>query len=358
MRRFTVSFPKIKVAFNGTCIQSGKSGGWPRYTETLLAEFHKKYSEEIELFVFQNQQNENHSYWEQVTLPALCEDAQIDVLHAPANGGLPLRGNFLKVLTIHDLFSEEDFSWSFALKGFSALKMALRYKMDWHLSLKVANQIITVSDFSKTQLEKAGHSQVHRIYEGGWRGAGTLPPDLAPPSRPFLLYVGSNDPRKRVAELVRWFQGSGLKMDLVLAGRGHSGFAQTISEQSEIRVQDEVSEDVLGALYVKSFLFITFSKAEGFGLPMVEAMQFGKPVLFTGGGSLPEVCGEGGLKLSEKDLASTIRRLHSDRADYSMLQKKAREQATQFNWGRCAEETLALYRKLLSSRVKSATTSE
>ena len=346
---------KIKVAFNGSCLESGKIGGWSRYTSELICHLRKSYSDKLDITIFQNTNRQIHTFWEQITLPNLCHKNGIDILHAPANAGLPLKGSFKKILTIHDLFSEKDFSLATSLQSFKNLKAALRYQLDWQISLRVADVIITVSDFSKEELIRYGiNKSLIRIYEGThFKLQQTLP--AAPQDRPYLLYVGTFDERKQTDLLIADFLKTTPQINLVLIGRGAQAQRARFSSD-RLFFFENISDADLAAYYNKALAFITYSKSEGFGLPLVEAMNFGKPVLYTGGGAIPEVTGDAGLHINYQNLDSILSSLQSNPLFLNDLKDKAFRQSQKFTWDVAAQETYLAYLNLFNSSKKSTTT--
>lgn len=178
--------------------------------------------------------------------------------------------------------------------------------------------------------------------------------------QPYILAVGKISPRKNLEMVIRaldklqsriphhlvtvggdgWdFKGiKKLIADLGLTGRVHSlGF---------------VSEETLNALYAKACLFIYPSLFEGFGLPILEAMASGCPVITSNLSSLPEVAGEAALLINPYNLdemASAIEAICIDSSLASTLQRNGKKRAGQFSWEKCAKETAQIYRMLVSS---------
>lgn len=341
---------KIKIGFNGSCLAEDQHGGWARYTSELITHLEKSFSDQLEISIFENFSQQTHIIWEQKVLPQLCKDKGIQILHAPANGGLPYLGNFKKVLTIHDLFSEQMFSWPHAFKSIKNFKNSIRYKVDWVASLKAADLVITISEFSKQELLSYGlKTPISRIYEGvSPRIKGTA----IPSQKPFLIYVGTFDSRKRTDDLINDFLKTTQNIDLVLVGREATLEEKRWSSPRLIFLEN-LTDKILAGLYNAALAFITYSKSEGFGLPMVEAMSFGKPVLFNGGGAIPEITGEGGLQVETGQLGPIIGKMLTD-ADYlKRISENATKQAKNFQWEVTAQETFIAYKKLLNSVTKS-----
>ncbi len=346
---------KIKVAFNGSCLESGKIGGWSRYTSELITHLKTSYSDQLDILIFQNTTQQIHTFWEQVTLPNLCHENGIDILHAPANAGLPLKGSFKKILTIHDLFSEKDFSLMTSLKSFKNLKAAIRYQLDWQTSLRAADIIITVSNFTREELIQYGiKKSLIRIYEGTHFRSQSHS-SAVPHRHPYLLYVGTFDERKQTDLLIADFLKTTSQIDLILIGRGASEQDARFSSD-RLFFFENISDENLAMYYNGALAFITYSKSEGFGLPIVEAMNFGKPILYTGGGAIPEVTGDAGLQISNQDLNSILKSLQTNPLMLADLKESAFRQSQRFTWEKAAEETYSAYLNLFNSAKKSTTT--
>ncbi len=347
---------KINLAFNGSSLNSPFQGGWSRYTSELIYHLKERYSDHLEITVFKNLTQQPHSLWEQFSLPNLCHTNNIDILHAPANGGLPVLGSFHKILTVHDLFSENDFKLGSHLKSFSSLKSALRYKTDWHLSLNAADLIITISEFSKNELIKYGiKKEIFPIYEG----ANSLFKETKTPyrhSRPYLLYVGSFDSRKKTDLLISEFLKTPHEIDLILIGKDAHKKMDLYSSDRIIFLEN-INDSQLAEYYHGALAFITYSQTEGFGLPLVEAMSAGKPILYRGSGAIPEIVGPGGIYIDSLGLSASLDKLIKSSDFLAEVSREALKQSEKFDWSKTAQETYEIYLGLFNSRIKSLTTS-
>ncbi|HEY6867860.1 MAG TPA: glycosyltransferase family 1 protein, partial [Candidatus Eisenbacteria bacterium] len=173
--------------------------------------------------------------------------------------------------------------------------------------------------------------------------------------RPYLLFVGTLEPRKNLSGLIDAFEllaQGGLDHRLVLAGRPGWGFAaiesRLAAQRSGHRVirTGRVAEDDLPALYRAADAFVYPSHYEGFGLPVLEAMACGTPVVTSDRSSLPEVVGEAGLMVDPGDveaLARAIAEVLGSGAVRERLRTEGPRRAAAFTWRRAAEQVAAAY---------------
>ncbi len=174
--------------------------------------------------------------------------------------------------------------------------------------------------------------------------------------RPYLLMVGTIEPRKNIPFLVDVFEALGdFDGDLVLAGmKGWRAepiiqWMRRSLRAPQIRWLEYVPEEHLAALYAGAELFVFPSLYEGFGFPPLEAMLCGTPVVSSRAGALSEILGDACVLADEFDVqlwADTIHRVLNDSALRSSLVQKGLEHAARYRWARCADETWKLYRRL------------
>jgi alpha-1,3-rhamnosyl/mannosyltransferase len=174
-----------------------------------------------------------------------------------------------------------------------------------------------------------------------------------------MLYFGSNKPHKNVPRLVEAFaagcaRASGI--DLVIAGHWDERYpqakalAERLSLKERVRFIGPVQDNDLPALYGGTELFVFPSEYEGFGLPVLEAMACGAPVVCSNRSSLPEVAGDAALLCDPHDAAALARALEqalTDRGLRAALQQRGLERAAQFTWEQAASHTLKMYRTIL-----------
>ena len=177
----------------------------------------------------------------------------------------------------------------------------------------------------------------------------------------YILALGNLQPRKNLLRLVEAYtqvrqQGHLAGVQLVLAGKAQrreselfAGAARS-SHAADIIFPGYVADADLPAVYSGAGAYVYPSLYEGFGLPPLEAMACGTPVICSNAASLPEVIGDAALTFDPHDtaaLAAALIRLHGDAGLRDELRQKGLRRAAQFSWTRCADETMAIYRQAI-----------
>ena len=179
-------------------------------------------------------------------------------------------------------------------------------------------------------------------------------------TKKYLLFVGTIEPRKNLIRLLNVFKKIKNKLsDYQLVITGKIGwktkiFFETIENipewiKNDIIITGYVSQDDLPLLYNGCDIFIYPSLYEGFGLPIVEAMRCGVPVITSNISSMPEVAGDGAILVNpedEEEIGNAIIRLIEDRELREELKKKGLERSKMFSWEKTAIETLKVYKEL------------
>jgi glycosyltransferase involved in cell wall biosynthesis len=173
---------------------------------------------------------------------------------------------------------------------------------------------------------------------------------------PFFLYVGAAYPYKNLAGLIEAFARLDGDRQLVLAG-DQEDFGAALRKQAvaagladRVVFPGRVSDAELAALYGGALAYAFVSYSEGFGLPGLEAMSAGLPVVAASAGSLPEIYGDAARYCDPDDVRSIAAALGEVAADEQLrgrLVSRGRERAAGFSWRRTAEQTLGVYREAL-----------
>jgi glycosyltransferase involved in cell wall biosynthesis len=275
--------------------------------------------------------------WEQFILPGKLRHNS--VLWSPANTGPLMVRN--QILTIHDLSPLEHPEWF-------RFNFAAWYRLFLPMLARRVEHILVPSEYIKRKV--MCRFQVKNV---------TLAPEgvdtsiFQPNARQnqfnlperYVLFVGSLEPRKNLPLLLEaWAQIKDEFKDLTLVIAGESGgiFRNvTLPHNTErVRFLGYIPEAQLPGLYAGATLLVLPSIDEGFGLPALEAMACGLPVITSNGGALPEVVEDAGLIFPLADrtgLAKFIMRCLSDRVIYDHLREKGLERARLFSWERTSE---------------------
>ena len=297
--------------------------------------------------------------WTQLAAGRRAQRSGAQVLHG-LHYELPLRASLPTVVTVHDLTLVTHPEWHETAK--------VRY-FDWALRRAVASadRVLCVSATTARDLVEHLGVATQRV------DVTPLGTDLVPASDeevarlrarigldgPYLLGLGTLEPRKDLPTLVRAFAtlAPELPHTLVLAGLAGWGAgelreavaASGVAER--VRLTGYVPEENKAALLSGADLLVYPSRYEGFGLPVLEAMACGTPVVTTTGGSLPEVAGDAALLVPPGDpeqLAAAVVKLLGDQAARADQARRGRHRATAFTWERCADLTAAAYRKAVA----------
>lgn len=234
-----------------------------------------------------------------------------------------------------------------------------------------ADRIITISEFSRSEIAgRLGYpeSRIRVIYPGVDHSRYRPLPKSEEldqryrlnPGCKVVLYVGMEQPRKNLTVLVKALDGlrrQGMDVMLLKVGKPHrraerSKLVSTIDElglRDYVAILDYVEESELPRIYNLADLFVFPSLYEGFGLPPLEAMACGCPVIVSDTPALTEVVGEAGVAVDPRDvggLAGSMQRVLSDEAFSGELARKGLERARKFDWEKAAAETMGVYHEL------------
>jgi glycosyltransferase involved in cell wall biosynthesis len=284
--------------------------------------------------------------------------SKADLYHA-IEFGQPLRARLPVVVTVHDLIPfvmPRDYPW---VRRARVLGVRL---------LSAASQVIAVSDATRRDVLRFTTTDPERITvipEG-------ISPSFRPASaeavervreklrldRPFLLAVGTFDPRKRIAVLADVARRVRQDHDVALVIAGDQGtFTAAVTAelarsglQDQARVIGHVTNEDLVALYTAAEVFVFTSAYEGFGLPPLEAMACGTPAVVFDNSSIPEVSGGAACVVADGDsaaMADAINRILDDPAARERRRSDGLHWAATFTWRRAAEMTYETYRSVI-----------
>jgi glycosyltransferase involved in cell wall biosynthesis len=300
---------------------------------------------------------------EQQLLPGLAQRSGIDVLHSLASTA-PVRGAFARVVTIHDLIYRRYPEAHFGLRS-------LGMRMLVPLAARRSHRVIAVSESTKRDLIELLRLDAGKIdvVPQGVRiappGAVTAEAELRRryglSGRRLLLSVSAKRPHKNIAALLDALARIPNERRPVLLVPGYETphedelhqRAQQLGIAGDVRFAGWLDPADLEGLYAAADLFVFPSLYEGFGLPVLEAMARGAPVVSSNRSSLPEVAGDAALLVDPEDpaaMAQAIERVLSDAKEAERLRAAGREQAARFSWDATARGTLASYERALDAR--------
>jgi glycosyltransferase involved in cell wall biosynthesis len=233
----------------------------------------------------------------------------------------------------------------------------LYYRLHVKPAVRRARAVLTGSEYSRAQIAEWSGVDPERVVVIGAAAGDAFTPEgeVHHAGFPYLLYVGNYKPHKNLARLVRAF--AGLRHDtslrLVLAGPAEPellGLAQTVGVADRLVFLAQVPDERLPALYRGAVALVFPSLHEGFGLPPLEAMACGTPVVSSTATSLPEVVGAAAVAVDPFDVESIAAGIDAVVGDERLrreLSARGLEQAARFSWDETARRTLqALHRKV------------
>jgi glycosyltransferase involved in cell wall biosynthesis len=293
--------------------------------------------------------------WEQAVCPVEVRSHRLDILHSPVNVA-PLLLPAASVVTVHDLAFLR-FPDRFGISKRLYLRTMVR------ASVRLSDRVIVPSEHAKTDVIAAFGLEADRVTviaeavrQEFQPQAGGDPPIAAP----YILSVGTVEPRKNLPVLIRAFaelKRVGYPHHLALVGPRGWMFDEVYGTIATLGIEDCVSTPGFVAdlprWYNHADLFVYPSVYEGFGLPPLEAMACGTPVVVSSAGSLREVAGDAALFVEPSDVGALVqacRRVLDDRTLRSELIRAGLERAALFSWDDTARRTVEVYEAVGENR--------
>jgi len=293
-----------------------------------------------------------------------------DVVHIPHPFWIPRGLPCPYVLTVHDLLDH-----MYGARDRSNLRRNLQLEMT-RRALRKAARLLAVSQFTKNEITRKFAVPVDRIEvvynaidERFLRGHASqadreLIAERYQVNYPFLLYAGAIRPHKNVVRIIEAFSALKTELEkeqqlpdlkLIIIGddlSGHPGLRRTVVRsgvQNDVRFLGFVPIEVLRIFYDVAKIFVFPSLYEGFGLPPLEAMAHGTPVVTSNTSSLPEVAGNAALLVNPENVFEIQRALQRALLDpvlRARMKQRGYEQAQRFSWTCSVERILAIYREV------------
>ncbi|MBD3277837.1 MAG: glycosyltransferase [Candidatus Aegiribacteria sp.] len=276
--------------------------------------------------------------------------SHMDVIHItdPYGSALPSGG---AVVTVHDVFplTREEY-----------LDTPLReyYQKKTPVILRKAAAVIVPTEYVRESLVSRYGRFAHKVYVVPEAASKTFSPSISCPEvleensiskGSYFLFVGRADPRKNLENLLEAFRlyrkGGGDRL-LLLVLSGSAPLEPELTGGDHVGILRDVSQEQLETLYAAAEAFVFPTLDEGFGLPVLEAMQSGCPVISSRTSCIPEVAGEAALLTDPEDpeeIAEAMELLAGSSKTRGELVGKGLERAAEFSWSRSAEETMEVY---------------
>lgn len=306
-----------------------------------------------------------YPFWEQIALPQAIRKIKPDIVHCTGNTA-PLHCSCPLVLTLHDII----------FMGKKPRGNSSRYQnFGWYYRrfivprvLPKCRKIITVSQTESDNIQKRfplgvkltvihnGYSPQYRILKDAYAVSRKYCAEKA-----YLLFLGNTDPRKNVTGVLKAYalyrRQSGHPKPLVITGLNEK-YIHFILEKENIvslkpciHLTGYIPGEDLPALYNEAFAFLFPSLSEGFGIPILEAMACGTPVITSNLSAMPEVAGEEALLVNParpEDIAQTLLQLERDSDLYQKQVNYGLQHVRQFSWQASARQVLNVYQNLNS----------
>lgn len=367
----------MRIGVDCRIIQESEPAGTAHYTKELVRALLDADSENKYLLFFNQEKNIpeefKHPNAQIIILPhkslpfisshwqfsRALKKCRLDIFHATANA-LPIGYNGVSVLTIHDLAIYINPEW-FPKQSFSTKFIVPR-------SLAKAKKIIIPSESTKQDLQKIFRvpaNKIKVIYEG----VRTEEPSeetkslslekFALQEKKYFLFLGTIEPRKNLIALIAAYEiliqkNPDAPMFILVGGKGwkNDDIFEAIEKrglENKIKYLGYVSNKEKFVLMKSALVFVYPSLYEGFGLPILEAMSLGTPVITSRISSIPEIAGDASLLIdpnNDGEIANALKKLWKDDNLRAELIAKGKNQSAKFSWTKTAEQTLQIYREV------------
>lgn len=299
--------------------------------------------------------------WEQIALPLILRKVKPDLLHCTSNTA-PLFCKTPLILTLHDIIFLEK-----RQRG----NQSLYQNIGWYYRrfvvpriLPKCRKIITVSNFERKRITDFLHLDPERlvaIYNGFGNHFKPIVSYLDTTRKylrqdKYLFFLGNTDPKKNTIKTLKayriYLQQSILPLPLLIADIDETYVNPMLKENGLESIREwliypgYITNSDLPAIYSGAEAFLYTSLRESFGIPILEAMACGTPVITSNTSSMPEVAGEGALLIDptkEEEIANKLLQLESDRSFYNQQVAYGLERVKIFSWQKTAQSTLEIY---------------
>jgi len=289
--------------------------------------------------------------WEQVVLPRRCRQEGCELAHHPINTSPAFSPGVKSIVTLHDLNFLLHPEWY-------ARSFTMAYQLCALPGFRRADRVVTISDYVKEQAAevlKLPAGRLRRVYNG----VKVMEAKPNPDGPRYIICVGSLQPHKNLPRVLRAFRKIRERapdLGLRIVGRKQTGFAQDpalaeLLETPGIEFLGYIPDQKLAQAYSDAALFCYPSLEEGFGLPVLEAMSLGTPVITSNVSCLPEISGGCAVLVDplseaeiERAMGSVLGWTEGQRAE---VVAKGKAWAGRFTWEAAARGYVELYREVL-----------
>ena len=303
--------------------------------------------------------------WEQIALPRAVAKIKADLLHCTSNTA-PIYCPVPLILTLHDIIF---------LEPRQSGNKSWYQNMGWYYRrlvvpriLPLCKKIITVSNFERKRIQNALHlpnNQITSIYNGYSRHFYPIS-DISSVTRKYvkedeyLFFLGNTDPKKNVPRTLKayslYLKKSDKKRPLLIADLKEDKLDSILKEQGIEDIKPYlyypgyIPNKDLAYLYNGAYVFLYTSLRESFGIPILEAMAFGTPVITGNTSAMPEIAGEKGLladPFNEEDISNKLLLLENDHLYYTQQVEYGLQRVKKFSWESTALSLLEIYQNIL-----------
>lgn len=310
--------------------------------------------------------NPNNNFWDEIRVPNILSSNDIDLYHVPQNGvGLSASVKCKKVITLHDIIP-------LRLPDTVSDRYLKIFNEDLPKILPELDGIITVSQFSKKDIAKEFSYPLDKIFVTPLAAESIYKPLSKSQCKiilskkydihnKFILYVGGFSPRKNILGLIEAFslltKEDRSDVKLIIVGNKGPSFSKYEQRVSELHLTDSViftgfiPLDDMPIFYNATEVLVYPSFYEGFGLPPLEAMACGTPVIASSVTSLPEVCYDSALLVNPSNieaLSYSISRVLNDSFLMLSMVKKSLMRSVNFSWKKTATLTIDAYKNIIN----------
>ena len=285
-------------------------------------------------------------FWQNFLAFKVFNKLKIDLVHLPNPVPLFTKPKKISyVTTIHDMVE---------VHGLRHNQFHRKFRLfACKSSVKFSELILTVSDYSKNEIIRnlsLDSNKVIRTYPSSTISIEKINLNRKNFKKPFFLHVGGQRNNKNTQHIIKSFINSGLNKEFELRFVGDNKKIQNEMKCTGIHFDGFINEDELVEYYTEAMCLVYPSLNEGFGLPIIEAMSLGTPVITSNIGAMAEVAGDAALLIdphNESDLIAALKKIASKPKLRDNLKRKGLKRAEFFSWSKCALETINVYEEAI-----------